>query len=238
MVSASDLVFYAAASKPLNDSDAGGGAIDLKTKILTAIEFDDSVSVVSSSVLDAQRLTITGRARNGLPIQRSIALDGTTVVRDRFYFDIVTDVRLNSDAVGTVTIKQFNSDTTFVSIAAGKRGWTSPFANAYPLERNNFERYDKVFLKNEHASVDLVLPAIKVSSEFEMELGISAAVSDTLSIADRITSPADITFSDADSYNSFATLAHGAHRGFWLKQILGGKTRPEDSSIVLTVVSI
>lgn len=235
-IASSNLIFYASASKPMDDSSSVGGAIDLKTKILSTVEFEDQIEILSSSSLDVQKLYVYGRAKSGHRAVRVIDLLGTTVVRDRFHFDTILDLRLTSDAVGTITIRKASTDVTFVSISAGSKGYTSFFKYSRSSEGQTRTRYDKCFLKNNHATDSLFNSSLYLSSvDEDVEFGLDLSIDATLSSSNRLTSPSGITFSSDLTNTPTANLANGKAIGIWLKQTLLKNSLPESNDLVIAV---
>ena len=80
-VSGTDLVVYMAMNKPTNDTSLAGGGINSYIRAT----FDDPSSTVainfsSSSALDVQNVSVTGRDSGGSISSETITLSGTTTV--------------------------------------------------------------------------------------------------------------------------------------------------------------
>lgn len=238
VISASDLIFYAAANRPLDDVSLVGGAIDIKTKILTTSIFANEVEVLSSSASDTQSLYLYGRAKNGRKGIRVIQLNGTTVVADPFYFDQIFDIQLSSDAIGTVTIRKASTDVTFVTISAGSRGHTSLFKYSYASEGQTFTRYDKMFAKNTSGADSLYDASVLLIDESgNLTFGLDTSVNGNTSAANRKTAPSGITFYDLDTIVDVpgTDLASTARIGIWIKQVLRRRELPSNSDLVAAI---
>lgn len=229
-----DLKFYSCANSPHDDVSTLGGAIDTTIRILnTTIFTSDYISVVSSSASDIQDLVVLGRDFGGQPKIERLTLSGTTVVKGRELFDTILDVRLSSAAIGTVTIKQLEADTTWYTIAIGEKGATSIFKYSYASEGEIVTRYDKVFLKNTAAG-DLSTATLELTADESGSLQVGfSGTGGTLSIANRKTAPVGITFTDGSQ--SIGTLSAGSTIGIWFKQELEESALPDVSSYTLNV---
>lgn len=242
-ITAADLLFYASANRPLDDESTVGGAIDLKTRLFTTTVFNDLIEVVSSSVADVQGITIYGRYPNGRRAVTYFTLNGTTVVRDPGLkvFDTILDIQLDSDAVGTVTVRKSSTDVTFVQIAAGTRGYTSLFkyAFAYQSADEDVVRYDKFFIKNVSAVDSLLTAATYIFSDetSSLEISTDAAVNGNTSALTRLTAPAGITFLTAEEFKAVpgTNLAPTQAIGVWLKQTLTRNQLPSDSDVEIGI---
>ncbi len=81
-ISATDLIFYASANKPTDDTSAGGGAIDTLERVtFDDVAANDDLEVVSSNAADTtQQITVTARLPSGAVSQQTVTLNGTTAV--------------------------------------------------------------------------------------------------------------------------------------------------------------
>ena len=99
-ITSDNLVFYASASMPQDDSTTSGGAIDVDTRIIfTDISADDTVEIVSSSASDTtQVVTVTGRRADGVIVSEAETLTGTSEVTTTQSFERILKVSMDSDA--------------------------------------------------------------------------------------------------------------------------------------------
>lgn len=232
-MNSSDLKYYAAANRPLNDDDPIGGAIDLTTRILTTTIFNDyPVTVVSTSASDTQRLVIYGRDKGGYPRTENITLNGITSVIGKTIFDTILEVRLVSIAIGTITI--VNDDGLWYTIAIGEKGATSLFKYVTASEGQDITRYDKLFIKNTFNS-DLTVGTLEltVDGSNSLQIGFSG-FGGSLTSANRLTAPSGITF--ADGLHTIGTLSAGNTIGVWIKQLLLAGSLPDESDYTLNIV--
>lgn len=246
-VTASDLVIYGSASMPENDVDSAGGAIATTTRVIP-----DSASLmnapggliemVSDNLADTMNVTITGRNAAGSIVSETKALNGTTVVDFTTTFERIYKIVLASAAGGTVTVRQDGGGTTIVAIEAGVTTIRRPFYGVGADAAGGSQRiyYEKVFLKNNHATLSLLSAQISESAdpESQVEFALEDAVDDTESVADRTTAPVGITgdgFSGTAKNVPGTDLAAGSAIGVWLKLTLPAGDAATKSTYTLGV---
>lgn len=80
-ITAAELIAYASASLPTDDTSTTGGAIDATRRpVFTDISSAEKLDLASSAA-DTRNVTIVGRDSTGAVVQETIALNGTTPVR-------------------------------------------------------------------------------------------------------------------------------------------------------------
>lgn len=223
-ISASDIVMHAPINSPRDDVSTLGGGIDLNSRIMTDIlSSREKLQASSSSSSDTARLlTIRGLSFGGLEIVEMIRLNGTVTVKGITEFRKIVEVTLDAAAVGTITIKKQSDAVTILTIAVGITKYTTLLKYVRPSEGITETRYDKVFMKNVHATLPLVNAAsiLSIDGSSYLSIGLAAAVNDSVSVANRFTAPGGVTFSAKSTYVDVpgANLAAGAAIGVWIKQ--------------------
>jgi len=232
-VTASDIIAYASANMPEDDTTTSGGAIDAKTRVVfTDIAATDDVEAVSTSASDTQNITVKGRLASGAIASQTIAMTGITPVNlSTNAFERILSVALASDAIGVVTVRRDTDDTTIGTIPVGERGFRRLFINAASDPSVGKDRFEKIFIKNTHATLALLSASINQSADPEADVmhALAASKDDTGSVANRLTDPG-LTFNDTDKNVPGTDLAAGEAIGVWLKQTLAAAAAPYKSS--------
>lgn len=236
---ASDLVAYAAANMPEDESSTVGGAIDTDNRVVfTDIAATDDVEAVSSNGADTMNLTVYGRSAGGATVNQTKALNGTTPIT----FDTLGAVEriqkatLASDAAGTVTVRRATGDTTIGTIVAGERGFMRMFINAFS-DVGAKDYYMKFFWKNNHATLALLNAVVQENADptGKITFTLAAAADDTATSTNRLTAPSagniePDTFGNSDVNVPGTDLAAGSRIGVWLKLALGAAEAPIKST--------
>lgn len=238
-ISVGDLEFFASLNRPLNDTDPGGGGIDLTVRVLTSINFDNSkVKLISTSALDIQDCVIRGRDKGGYERTETVTLNGTIPVFSRTIFATILELLLNTVAIGIVSVKEID-DTLFHTVTIGEKGATSMFKYTYSSEGHTVVSYDKLFVKNTNDSDDLTDVAVKLSVDDNsvLALGIAGSVNDSVSIATRLIVPVGIVFYEIEELAQLNNdLTSGEYLGIWLKQTLIRNSLFTDPSYEISVM--
>lgn len=239
-VTAADLIAYAAASMPDDDTSTSGGAIDSKRRVVFTEQATDFIEVVSDNAGDTQDCTVVARAISGSVTTDTKALTGTTPVGFGA-FEHLLSVDLVSDAVGTVTVRLAGGGATFGTIPAGERGFVRLFRKA-ASEPSPASRYEKLFIKNTHATLSLLSASVVETADpdSKMSFTLASAVDDINSVANRKTAPGAAiiepdSFDDAEKSVPGGTLAAGSAIGVWVKQTLDALDSPLESSFTLKI---
>lgn len=248
-IASTDLVFYASASMPEDDSTTSGGTIDRDTRIVfTDISADDTVEIVSSAVGDTtQGVTITGRRADGVIVSEAETLNGTTAVTTTQSFERILKVVMNSDATGTVTVRKQFDNVTIGAIPPGERGFRRPFydATAYATGGGTKTLYEKIILANNHTSLSLLNATVEATSDPSAILSfrLEDARNDNNSTTNRLTEPTGMDANSWDDseksvpggYLGDATTSTEDEIGVWLRLSLSESETPGESSYTLTV---
>jgi hypothetical protein len=241
-ISASDILFYAAANKPIDDVSTGGGAIDPDERVVfTDLASPAAVEALSSNGGDTtQTLTVYGRKADGSFVSESVALDGTNVVSFSTIgtLERVERALLDGDAAGTVTLRVASGGATVGTIPAGERGFRRLFINAISDPSSPKPYYEKIFIKNAHGSLALLSAIVTESADpsGKVTFCLAASVDDSATNTDRLTSPGGSDLLDPDTFDGGpqsvpgTNLAAGSAIGVWVKLSLSAAEAPIKST--------
>lgn len=228
---ASDLVAYASANMPTADTGTAGGAIDpLRRVVFTQLAANDTIQALSSAAGDTtQTITVVGRNAAGAIVTGGpTALTGTTPVTiSGGTFERVLSVEMSAAAAGTVTIRRTTGAVTIGTIPIGERGFMTVFQRTASDPAVQKDYYSKIFLKNNHATLSLLSAVVSQSADpaNRITFALAAAVNDSGSVANRVTSPG-LTFNDTAKNVPGTDLAAGAAIGVWLNLTLPAADTP------------
>lgn len=248
-IAAADLILFAAANEPDEDTSTAGGAIDLLRRLdFTQLAANDDIEVVSTSASDTQNCTITGRSASGTIVSETKALTGTTaaIFATLGVIERVLTVELASVAIGTITVRRSVAGATVRVIPIGERGFKMMFrklaADVSSGSTRNF--YAKGFWKNTHATLALLTAQVKQNADADARIThlLASAVDDTNTIANRITAPGAAitqdpdTFDDTDKTVPGTDLGAGVAIGVWFRMQLPAGDTPHKYSYVSELV--
>tara|TARA_R110000824_G_scaffold10866_5_gene47616 strand:- start:10109 stop:10825 length:717 start_codon:yes stop_codon:yes gene_type:complete len=181
-----------AMNKPTSDSTLAGG--DINSSIRAT--FDDPSSTVainflSTSAIDVQDVSVTGRNAGGTIIGETVTLNGTnTVATSNTYERILTCV-LSSGAAGVITASG-NGVNKLTDIPVAESGFCRPFYDATASSSASKTLYDKVFVKNNNGTSTLNnATLIEVSSGLysKIDFGLEAIQNSSQTVTNRTTAP-------------------------------------------------
>jgi len=241
-VAAADLIAFAAASMPTDDTSLTGGDIDLLRRVVFTGTEDQAlgttpgtIEVISNNASDTQNCTIVARKADGSSVTETLALTGVTakIFAGNGAVERIQSVDLASVAIGTVTVRRSVAGPTISTIPPGERGVLRMFRNAVSSGSTK-DMYEKLFWKNTHATLALLNAlvaevvggsAAKITFAVEAVNGVGTA-------ANRLTVPAGAgAFGDTSLAVSTGSLAVGARVGVWLKLSLTANDSPIAHSI-------
>lgn len=220
-IQASELKAYGAANHAEDDASTQGGAIATSKMVeFTDLAANDTLEVVSDNVADTMNITVTARNVGGAIVSQTIALNGTTVVPlttlgtvERFEKAV-----LASAAAGTVTVRRASASPTVVAMPAGITEARRLFIDAASQAAQTV-RYEKFFLKNTNATLTLTSAQVELLADpaTTIMIGLATSVDDTVSVANRLTAPASVTFVDDGAQPNVpgSALAAGSAIGVW-----------------------
>lgn len=244
---AADIVAYGSASMPDDDSAQDiGGAIDLTIRVVfTDIVATDEIEILSSSASDTtETITVHGRNAAGELINDVATLNGTTVVTiSGSDFERVLKIIKSSATVGTVTIRDQDTDATIATMEPAVLEIRRPFYDAAADASGGSERkyHEKVFFKNNHGSLTLTAAEIKENADpsgnvaFDLESTLGG--SDTNGGGNnRLVAPGGYSFDSADKdVANSQNLTAGGAQGVWMELTLAAGAAAQNTSVTMRV---
>jgi hypothetical protein len=245
---ASDLKFYGSAIMAEDDTTANqGGAIDTEVKMLFVdISTTDNVTIISDDAADnTQTVTITGRDGGGAIVSEALSLNGTSRVVGAQLFERIIKIVVNAAHTGTITVTRDNG-ATYTEIATLETGVLEvrrPFYNVASDVSGGSTRnfYEKIFIKNTHATLALLSATIKELSDptGNVTFDLEDAVDDSNVSSNRITAPtaSDMlgSFDNTDKSVPGTNLSAASAIGVWLKLTLAAGEAPTKSTYTFRV---
>jgi hypothetical protein len=225
---ATDLLEYGAASRPDDDADATGGAIDLTARPLDS-EWSTSArpEIVSTDADDTLNVTIVGRLPNGTIDSETKALNGTTPVLFDTTFERLLRVTKAGGSEGVVSVRQGASGSTRHSFGLTELVAFRHFVGALADAEDPVVRYEKAFKRNNHSTLALQTAVIALDDDPDdlYRIGVCVAKDDSTSIANRLAAPAGVSFVDdaVEVAVPTNTLDAGEAIGFWREQTLAAE---------------
>lgn len=237
-VTVSDLVVYCAASHPTDDSSAAGGAIDATARPLDSeLSAASVVELVSDAAGDTQNVTVSGRLAGGEPASETIALTGSTPVVTSNAYERIQSVVLASPAAGNIEVREGVGGTVRHTLAPAEVAARRLFQNAESNPSAARTRYEKVFLRNDNATLSLLNATLTLQTDTAglYRIALEAAKDGSGSVANRLAAPAGPTFSDDGVVLSIPGdfLAAGEAIGVWIEQALAAGEDPTKASLTL-----
>lgn len=221
-----DLKAYQAANHAEDDASTQGGAIATAGSVeFTDIAAVDNIEVLSDGA-DVRNITLTGRNAAGAIISEVIALAGAVAQASvNQYERLLKAVLASADGARTVTIRRATGDTLIATLGPNITSTRRLFYNSASDPSVQTIRYEKFFLKNTHATLQLNSAAVKLTADPSATIRIGCAPSkgDSATIANRLATPASVTFVDDNVSQSVPTggLAAGEAIGVWAEMTLG-----------------
>ncbi|MBA2722097.1 MAG: hypothetical protein H0U56_04205 [Methylibium sp.] len=240
-VADADIVAYAALNKPTDDTSTNGGGIDIDERVVfTDLAANDDVEVLSSNAGDTMNITVTARNAAGETVSQTVALTGTTAVilSTMGVVERIQRALLASDAAGTVTVRRSVAGATIATIPPGERGFRRLFINAVSDAGGGKNYYEKIFLKNTHATLSALNATVTQSADPSGKVThlLAASKGDSATSTNRLTAPAVGDTLDPDTFddNSKAVpgtnLAAGEAIGVWFRLALNAAEAPIKST--------
>lgn len=222
-----DLKNYQSANMPQDDASTSGGAIAtaaiIDDMILAA---NDTLKVKSTIAGDTtQTVTVTGRNAAGAIVSEVQTLNGTTAVSYATTFERILKVVMSATSTGTVTLYRSDGTTAVVALPTLKTSVRRLFYDSASAAGSTV-RYEKIFWKNEHASLTLTTATLKLTADPAAVIRIAGAtaVDDSGSVANRLTLPGGLTFVDDNVSQAVVgnALAASSAIGVWVEMTLAG----------------
>lgn len=249
-ISATDIKFYGSTVMAEADGTGSqGGAIQTATKVIfTDITTTDNVTIISSAAGDTtQTVTVTGRNTTGAIVSEVLSLNGTSRVVGATNFERIMKIVVNAAHTGTITVTRDNG-ATYTVIATLETGILQVRRIFYNTSSDvvtgsNRNYYEKIFIKNEHATLSLLSATIKEASDptgnvsFDLESTTGGSNTST----NRVTAPASGmlgSFDSTDKAVPSTNLAAGTAIGVWLKLSLIAGSAPAKSTWTVNVAGV
>lgn len=243
---ASDIVAYGSASMPDDDTPTGiGGAIDTDIRVVfTDIAATDEIEILSSSASDTvETITVHGRNAAGELVSDSATLNGVAVVLiSGTAFERVLKIIKSAVTVGTVTVRDQDTDTTIATLEPSLLEIRRPFYDAAADASGGSTRdyYEKIFFKNNHPT--LTLTSAQVLEQADPQAVVSFALeasldgTDTNGAGNRQTHTGGYTFDDtAKNVANSQNLTANAAQGCWLELTLTAGLGAQNTSVTMRV---
>ncbi len=244
-IESSELVAYASAGRPEDDTAASGGAIDEEMRVsFTQLTSNDTLRVWSSSAYDvSQTVTVRGRNAAGELVECTAALDGVALVplSPTTTFERVIDCVVDNPCIGEVTLERASNGVDVGIIAAGETGFTMLFIGSFS-ESSQTVRHEKIFLKNTNGALTATQAKVRSTADpaGKIRIGLEASKDGSGSIANRKAVPGGISFSqeNVDLDVPGTVLEAGEAIGCWVEQTLSAADSPVRSSFTVRLSCI
>lgn len=251
-VVAADIVVYGSNVMPTDDvATQIGGAISLSKKVVF-VDIDPTglVEILSSAAGDTtQTVTVNYLDAAGVLAQETKTLNGTTPVAFVASMSAILRALKSASTAGTITIRKSGAGSTIITfektpneILDVRRPFYNAFANAAGGATKTY--YEKVFIRNNHATLALESAQVLISADplgvmsFALETVLGGTTDNGVG-NNRQVAPAGFTF-DTTTKNvaNGQVLSPVSHQGVWLKLTLLGGTAPADSTFTLRLTGI
>lgn len=222
-----DLVAYNALNRPEDDTSTGGGGRDPDVRPdFTQLAANDDLEIISDNAGDTTQVaTVDGRDATGAFVTATATANGLTAVilSPATIFERVLSYLLDADGAGVITLRRSVAGATVYATPIGERGTSSQFI-ASASQAGAVTRFDKLFWRNTHATLTLSAAQVQLTADpaSRIRQGVALAKDDTVTITNRVTAPAGITFVDDSVQQSVPgnTLEALTDIGVWTEQAL------------------
>jgi hypothetical protein len=223
-IAAASLVRFSSASEPTDDISTTGGAIAVTSRPeLTQFTAAAKLSLTSDGS-DVRSATVDYRDATGALLQEVIVLTSAVEKLSTATMSRIERVALSAtDVARTVTLKQGTGGTTIGTITPNETTRHIRFRNSASAASQKI-RYEKDFWRNGDGALTLLSPSVLLTADpaVKIRIGVATAYGDTVSVANRLTSPAGITFVDDGVAPTMPSggIAAGSAIGVWIEQTL------------------
>lgn len=234
-----DIVVYAAANKPTDDSSTNGGAIDTSERVgFTQLPQNSALEVVSDDAEDNADIEVFARAPSGAIVSETVSLNGTTPVALSNLGTVERFLRavLDEPASGNVTLRVASDGGDIAVIPAGELAVRRLFIDAESDPDSPKTYYEKVFIANVNGEGLALLNATIAESADptgKCAFGLEGAVNGNGTSANRLTAPAGITIDGDPKAVPGTNLAAGDAIGVWVSLALDAGEQPIKSTYTL-----
>jgi len=217
-VAASDLIFFLSANRPEADDTTSGGAIDATMRLMDRTNADslntgsgDQIDLVSDNGADTQNCVVAGYGTDGSWIEETVALTGTSNAQSTNTFLHLCKVELASAATGAITVAEYNSGdpSEIFTIPATEKGAARLFLKAEANAAGGGAKalYEKLFVKNTHATDALINGVLWLSEDEDTELTMDLEMSGDATV----TGGSETTTNRATEPSTGGTYSWGEH---------------------------
>lgn len=220
-----ELIAYASASHPSDDTSTTGGAIDTNIRA----EFTQFASAAKLALIsdgaDTRSVDVVGRLATGVLTSETVVLTGAVeVLSTNTYERILSVVAQTTSASRTVTAKQGSGGTTIGTINLNEKGFTAFFVTSFSTTGTQ-TRYEKLFMKNTNATLTLTTAIVTLTADpsARIRIGLATSVDDTGTTTNRLTAPGGVSFVDDNIDQNVpggGNLAAASRIGVWVEQAL------------------
>ena len=244
---AADIVAYGSASMPDDDTPVDiGGAIDTTIRmVFTDIASTDEIEILSDNAADTtETITVHGRNAAGELVNDVATLNGVAVVLIAgTAFERVLKIIKSSATVGTVTVRDQDTDTEIAAMEPAVLEIRRPFYDAAADASGGATReyHDKIFFKNNHGT--LTLTSAQILEQADPQTVVAFDLESTLDGTDtngggnnRLVAPGGYTFdSTAKNVANSQNLTAAAAQGCWLELTLTAGLGAQNTSVTMRV---
>lgn len=218
-----ELIAYASASRPDDDTDGVGGAIDPLIRPTFTQFTATALAAFVADAADTRILNVKGRLATGVFVTEEVVLNGTNEVLSSNSFERLLSVTAPSVSGTVVTVKQGSGGATRGTIPAQEKGFTALFINSASDPSVPVDRYEKIFIKNTNGTLTLTSSVVTLTADPQSRImiGLATAIDGSTSIANRLAVPAGISFVDDgvdQNVPNSQNLPAGSAIGVWCEQ--------------------
>lgn len=246
-LSASDIKVYGAASRAEANGVTQGGIIDATCRYVFddttfANTLNDKLNMRSTDATDNATIWAYGRDAGGVIVSGVHTLVGNAISSGTVTFErIMKIVSTAGSKNGTVTVSGQTTGTLLVLIESGvtelRRAFWNVSADAAGGSSRDF--YEKIFVKNNHATLALLSGTIKESGDsttyvtFALESGMNT----NTSVATRLNVGPDncTAFDNNDKALPYTNLLAGSGAPVWMKLSLAAGTPANKGTWTLNI---
>ena len=259
-VTANDIVIYASATMPTGDVVFPGGAIDTGTKMtFTDMQIGaglaDGLVVSSNGISDELQVEVTGRNTGGSIVSDKFTIFSTlaknTGISVTQFERVLRMVVSSGSHTGTIAIERddFPTHTSLGTMEIGINNIYRPFYDVSSAASNGKEYWEKVFVKNNSITNNLLSAAIVESGEIgftnKITFDLAASGNDNgTSSSNRLGSPPATQLLSGDTGTGYTNdskavisgdLTTGENQGIWVKLSLATADPADSGRWVLQV---
>lgn len=230
---ASELFAQGAISDPSDDSSLTGGAILVVGSIggtyygMTQPASPTVLEVISDDGVDAQDIMVTGRDSGGVVQTEIVTLNGTTaVILGSTVFEYVQAYSIDDPYTGNITLRVSVAGATVATLPSFPQmaGRVTMFKNSFSDALSTMIRYEKMHWRMASVGETLTSSEVELIADplSRIRQGVALATNDSATIANRLTTPAGVTFVDDSVAQSVpgGDLDSGDNIGVWYEQNL------------------